>query len=119
MKLVKNIIFFLLIAFAITFFMQNLTSVPINYYGIEKDSFMVPLFLVILASVFLGIIIAGIEDIVIRLRLKREIKEQKKRIISLEKELNSLRSLPITDSGIYQEKKEEKTVSPSEENKPI
>jgi len=30
-----------------------------------------------------------------------------------------LRSLPITDSGIYQEKKEEKTVSPSEENKPI
>ncbi|MDY7030953.1 MAG: LapA family protein [Thermodesulfobacteriota bacterium] len=97
MRLLKTIFITFLFILAITFATKNLESVTIRYYYFE-DIWTTPLFLVVFISVLAGILIAGVVGAYSRFTLKQEVKRHKKKILELEKELNSLRNLPITES---------------------
>jgi uncharacterized integral membrane protein len=80
--------------FAIHFSIQNKEEVSIrysiqNYQWFELTE--VPLFLVILCSVFLGVLIGGVGDLYSRFHLKRSLRQNHKMIEKLEREIQSLR----------------------------
>lgn len=90
MRLAQAIVIILLFFFTIAFCLQNVDNVTLHYYGLV-DNLTAPLFVVVLASVFLGIIIGiiggGLTTIRLRLQLRRQTKEAK----DLRKELESLK----------------------------
>jgi len=82
--------------FAFHFSMQNKAVVTLQYsfQGYQwLELTQVPLFLVILCSIFLGVLIGGLGDLFRRFQLKREIRQSRKTIEKLEKEIQSLRGL--------------------------
>jgi uncharacterized integral membrane protein len=98
MKLAKAIFIILLvfftIFFAVTFYLQNMEEVTINYFGLV-DSFAAPFSTVFLIAAFLGMFIGiiigivggGLTIIRLRLQLRRQTKEAE----ALSKELASLK----------------------------
>ena len=50
-----------------------------------------PLFLVILCSIFLGVLIGGVGDIYQRFQLKKTLRQNQKKMEALEREIQSLR----------------------------
>jgi uncharacterized integral membrane protein len=62
-----------------------------NYQWFEIPKIPLPLFLVILCSIFLGILIGGIGDLYRRVQLKRALRQNQKTIERLEREIQSLR----------------------------
>lgn len=83
--------------FAILFSIQNKGEVILRFglYPIRNDIWelpKIPLFLIILCSIFLGVLIGGIADIYQRFRLKKTIRQNEKTIEKLEREIKSLRS---------------------------
>lgn len=80
--------------FAIHFSIQNRDEVSIRY-SIQNYQWFevakVPLFLVILCSVFLGVLIGVIGDLYSRFQLKRTLLQNQKMIERLEREIQSLR----------------------------
>jgi H+/Cl- antiporter ClcA len=62
-----------------------------NYQWFEIPKVPLPLFLVILCFIFLGILIGGIGDLYRRFQLKRTLRQNLKKIESLEREIQSLR----------------------------
>jgi uncharacterized integral membrane protein len=87
--------------FAILFSIQNKDEVILRFglYPLRNDQWFevsrVPLFLVILCSVFLGVLIGGIGDLYRRFRLKNALRRNQKTIESLEREIQSLRGLGL------------------------
>jgi uncharacterized integral membrane protein len=82
--------------FVILFSMQNREEVILrfSFYPIQNDQWelpKVPLFLVILCSLFLGVLIGGISDFYRRFQLRKALRENQKKIEKLEKEIQSLR----------------------------
>ncbi|MDO7667707.1 MAG: LapA family protein, partial [Pseudomonadota bacterium] len=74
----------------------NLTPVDINYYlGVLS----LPLSMVIIAAIILGTILGALAFSTSILRLRYENRRLRKKLISSEQEINSLRILPITDAG--------------------
>jgi uncharacterized integral membrane protein len=59
MKLIKPILIFLLFFLIVTFSIQNMEEVTIQYYGVVKE-LTLPFAIVLLVVLFLGIIIGGI-----------------------------------------------------------
>lgn len=55
----------------------------------------VPVFLVILGSMFLGVFVAGVVSMVDQVRLRLRARELERQIAGLESELKELRNLPI------------------------
>lgn len=90
MRLAQAILIILIFFFTIAFCLQNVDNVSLHYYGLV-DNLTAPLFVVVLASVFFGIIIGiiggGLTTIRLRLQLRRQTKEAK----DLRKELESLK----------------------------
>ena len=88
MQIIKALFIALLFFFALTFCLQNVDEVTLRYYGLVEDV-QAPLFIVVLASVFLGIVIGlvggGLTIIRLRLQLNKQTKEAK----ALSKELGS------------------------------
>jgi uncharacterized integral membrane protein len=83
--------------FAILFYIQNKEEVILRFglYPIRNDIWelpKIPLFLIIICSVFLGVFIGGIADLYQRFRLKKAIRQNEKIIERLEREVESLRS---------------------------
>jgi uncharacterized integral membrane protein len=83
---------------AILFSIQNRSEVilrfvfPIeNYQWFEIPKVPLPLFLVILCSIFLGVLIGGVGDIYRRFQLKKILRQNQKTIERLEREIQSLR----------------------------
>jgi hypothetical protein len=62
-----------------------------NYQWVEIPPTHLPLFLVILCSIFLGILIGGTGDLYRRFQLKRALRQNQKTIERLEREVQSLR----------------------------
>jgi uncharacterized integral membrane protein len=89
------IVFFIFLLFCI----QNQDPVTLrfvlfpmeNYRWFEIPKVPLPLFLVILCSIFLGILIGGIGDLYRHFRLKRTLRQNQKTIEGLEKEIQYLR----------------------------
>ncbi|MFQ5900803.1 MAG: lipopolysaccharide assembly LapA domain-containing protein [Thermodesulfobacteriota bacterium] len=96
MNIIKTIIFSLLFFAAIVFAVDNNVNVSVSFYGL--GSTYLPLFIVVFISVFLGIIIAGLIGGIEGVRFRMEIGRLKKQIKEQEKEINSLRNLPLSES---------------------
>ncbi len=94
MKWMKTLLWMMAFFFAIHFSIQNRDEVSIRYTIQNFQWFevvKVPLFLVILCSVFLGVLIGGVGDLYSRFQLKRTLRQNKKMIERLEREIESLR----------------------------
>ena len=95
MRWIKTLLWMMAFFFAIHFSIQNREEISIHY-SIQNIKWFevpkVPLFLIILCSVFLGVLIGGIGDLYSRLRLKRTLRQNQKMIERLEREIQSLRS---------------------------
>ncbi|NWF92022.1 MAG: LapA family protein [Syntrophaceae bacterium] len=94
MRWLKTLLWMVLVLFVIDFAIQNREEVSLRY-SVQAYRFFeiagIPLFLVILCSVFLGVLIGGIGDLYSRFQLKRRLRENQKSLEKLEKELQSLR----------------------------
>ncbi len=102
MRILKALFIGILFILAIIFATENTHEVGINYYGLMPVH--VPLFLVVFASVMIGVFFAGILASIEQFRLKREINRLKKVKLTQEKELNSLRNLPLESSEHLKDK---------------
>ncbi len=94
MRWVKTLLWMMAFFFAIHFSIQNREEISIHYSILNIQWFevpKVPLFLVILCSVFLGVMIGGIGDFYGRFQLKRTLRQNQKMIEKLEQEIQSLR----------------------------
>jgi uncharacterized integral membrane protein len=105
-KWVKTLLWMGVFFFVIHFSVQNRDEVSLRY-SIQTYQFFemarVPLFLVILCSVFLGVLIGGIGDLYGRFQLKRTLRENRKSIERLEREIQSLRG-PGLDKASFLKK---------------
>ncbi len=63
----------------------------------------VPLFLVILCSIFLGVLIGGFGDLYRHFQLKKTLRQNQKMIERLEKEIQSLAGLKLEKSSSLKE----------------
>jgi uncharacterized integral membrane protein len=106
MKWIKTFLWMVAFFFAIHFSMQNKEEVSIRYFIQNYRWFeltKVPLFLVILCSVFLGVLIGGLGDLYGRFKLKRALRQNHKMIERMERELQSLRG-PELEKPSYPKK---------------
>lgn len=90
MRIVKAIFLLLLFFFTIAFCLQNVDNVTLHYYGLI-DNLTAPLFVVVLAAVFLGIVIGIIGGGLTSVRLRMQLRQEKKEAKELRKELESLK----------------------------
>ncbi len=95
MKWVKTLIWMVLFVLVILFSIHNRDEVTLRFafsplLNDQWEVGNVPLFLVILCSVFLGVLIGGIGDLYKRLKLKKAFRQQQKTIERLEKEIQFL-----------------------------
>lgn len=97
MKFIKSIITALLFLIAITFALKNNDPVSIKYYFTENQIDL-PLYLLMFFSVIFGILIGGLEGLYERMRSGSVIRKLKKEMAAMDKELTSLRNLPLTES---------------------
>jgi uncharacterized integral membrane protein len=80
--------------FAIHFSVQNRDEVTLRYSVQSIQWFQisrVPLFLVILCSIFLGVLMGGVADLYRYFKLKRTLRENQRTVERLEEEIRSLR----------------------------
>ena len=96
MKWVKTFCWVAIIFFAISFSIQNQDEITLqfNLYPLENYGWEIPrapLFLVILCSIFLGVLVQGIGDLYSRFQLKKNLRQHLKTIERLEKESQFLR----------------------------
>jgi uncharacterized integral membrane protein len=88
MKAAKAIFIVLLFFFALTFCIQNTNEVTLRYYGLVEN-LTAPIFIVVLASVFLGIIIGLVSGGLSFIRLRIQLSRQTKEIEALKQELDT------------------------------
>ena len=106
MKWIKTFLAIPVLAILILFCFQNQERVTLrflllpieSYHWIEIPIVPLPLFLVVLGSVFLGIFIGLLSDIYRRFQLKKTLRQKQKTIERLEKELQSLRGPDLAES---------------------
>jgi uncharacterized integral membrane protein len=80
--------------FAIHFSLQNRDEVTLQY-SVQSLQLIqipgVPLFLVILCSIFLGVLMGGVADLYRYFKLKRALRENQRNVKRLEQEIRTLR----------------------------
>jgi len=108
----KTLLWIAAFCLAVPFFVQNRSEVTLhfvfpweNYQWFEIPVVPLPLFLVVLCSIFLGILIGGVGDIYRRFQLKKMLRQNQKTIERLEKEIQSLRG-PGLDQPSYLKKED-------------
>jgi putative membrane protein len=95
-RIMTIILFVIVLMLGAGFSAINLTPVDINYYlGVLS----LPLSMVIIAAIILGTILGALALSTNILRLQYENRRLRKKLISSEQEINSLRILPITDAS--------------------
>jgi uncharacterized integral membrane protein len=99
MKFIKNIVIALLFLIAITFSLKNNETVAIKYY-FQLGPIEIPLFLLVFISLIIGIFIGGMEGLIGKMKMGSTIRKLNKELECKEKELTSLRNLPITDTDV-------------------
>jgi uncharacterized integral membrane protein len=94
MKWIRTLLWMAAFFFAIHFSLQNRDEVTLRYSVQSIEWFQisrVPLFLVILCSIFLGVLMGGVADLYRYFRLKRTLRENQRTVERLEEEIRSLR----------------------------
>jgi uncharacterized integral membrane protein len=102
MKLLKNIFTALIFLLAITFSLKNNENVSLYYY-FQIGPVDLPLYLLVFISVFFGMLIGGVDSLVQRTKSSLAIRRLRKELESKERELTSLRNLPITEPDVPSE----------------
>jgi len=92
MKILKTLLFGLLLLIIITFSMKNAGYVRLGYFSVIHQ-FEIPLFLLVLLSILFGMFMGAVVDLIKRHRVKKGIRRRQKVMDELQKELRSLRSL--------------------------
>lgn len=103
MKLLRTLFWMIIFFLVIHFSLQNRDGVTIrysiqNYQWFELNN--VPVFLIILCSIFLGVLIGGISEIYGRYQLKKSLRQNRITIERLEREINSLRLSEIEKASM-------------------
>lgn len=107
MKSFKAVIWGLLTLLLILFLFQNKeaflsrTTLELNLFGpLQFRSVPIPLYALILAALFLGVLITAIYCGIGNYRLHQSVRSLKRQNESLREELKSLRNLPITEAEV-------------------
>ena len=87
-KLIKSTFLTLLFIGGITFSMENTQPLVLHYFGYETPP--IYLYLLILLSVFLGVLLAGIGFMVDQRSLKKTVRLKEQEIVSLEREVKTM-----------------------------
>lgn len=122
MSYLKAIVISLVVALAIIFMVQNIEplshplSIRLNLFFIQFETTPYATYMVILLAFFVGLLAASLLGLMERLRLRKTIRQQRKEVARLNKELSSLRNMPltgepITGSDIAEETQEDEGVS--------
>ena len=117
MKHIKAIVSIVLMLLAVILIAENLEQLSntltlrVDLYFWEAKTLPMPFYLVIIVVFLLGVLIASFYGIYERFKLKKEIRILSKTCGEKDKELNSLRNLPIIES-----KTEEKAVGAEDQD---
>lgn len=110
MKHLKVIVVILFLLVVVVLAVQNYAalSTPISFkahlFFFEHDTAGMPVFMIAIITFLIGVIAVWVYGIGERLSIKKEIKALTKEVKEKEKELNSLRNLPVTTEDIDTEK---------------
>ena len=88
LSVIKTLFFTLLFILGITFSMENTQPLTLRYFGYETPP--VELYLLVLSSVFLGIILAGVGFIIDNHSMKKSLRQREKEIDTLKREIMSI-----------------------------
>ena len=107
MRWVKTFFGMLVLAIVILFCFQNQDRVTLhfllipieNYHWVEIPKVPLPLFSVVLCSIFLGIFIGLMGEVYRRFQLKKTLRQKQKTIERLEREMLSLRGPDLGESS--------------------
>ena len=96
MKWVKTFLWMIIFFFAVFFSIQNREEVTLRFglYPILASPWFerqIPLFLALLGSLFLGVLIGGLNETYGRYQLKKTLRQNRKTIEKLEQEIDALR----------------------------
>jgi len=103
-KWIKTLLIMIIFILVILFSLQNREEVALRFglYPIQDQVWEVPrlpLFLIILCSVFLGVVIGGIGDLYQRFQLKKSLRQNEKMIERLSREVETLRGSGVEPSS--------------------
>jgi uncharacterized integral membrane protein len=93
----KTLCWAIIFVYGVFFSIQNQDPVNLRFglypllYSYRWEVPRIPVFLIILCSIFLGILIGGVSDYYRHFQLKRTLRQNHKTIEKLEKEIQSLR----------------------------
>jgi uncharacterized integral membrane protein len=114
MKIVKGIVWICLFVLAVILTVENIE--PLSTYIVFRadliffkgESSGIPIYVIIVFTFVLGVIAMGIFSWVDRYKIQRDIAAIKRAVKEKDKELNSLRNLPITSNDLPGYKEEVK-----------
>ena len=94
--LILSVVFVLIL-----FGVENMEMVPLKFSvtGVFSYEVFLPLFFVVVISVFAGSLLAGLIGIADHIRMHTRIRKQKKNIDRLENEVKSLRNMPLEEEA--------------------
>jgi uncharacterized integral membrane protein len=94
------VVLFVLIIFGV----ENMGMVTLRFSVTNLFAYQaqMPLFFVVVVSVFAGAALAGLIGLADHVRLRSRLRKQKKSIDRLENEVKSLRNLPLEEEEKYQ-----------------
>ncbi len=106
MSYLKAIVISAVVALAIIFMVQNIEtlshplSIRLNLFFIQMETTPYATYMIILLAFFVGLLAASLMGLMERLRLRKTIRQQRKEVARLNKELSSLRNMPLTGEPI-------------------
>jgi uncharacterized integral membrane protein len=105
MKALKAPFITIIGAILLIFVIQNIDTLNqtidlrLDLYIFDFDSGVIPIYLIIIISYLIGMIVAASYGFYQRIQLKGENRRLKRTLKEREEELNSLRNLPVLQSG--------------------
>lgn len=98
MRWVKTLLWMLVFLIVLLFCIQNQDPVTLRFVFLPMENVQwfeipktpLPLFLVILCSIFLGVLVGGVGDLYRHFQLKKTLRQNQKTIERLEREIQSL-----------------------------
>lgn len=106
MRYIKGIVVILFLLFVVIVAVQNYApmSTPVRFHlNLLFWNYQSPdmnLYLVTIIAFLIGVFFTGLFGIAERFRLKRQVKELRRELKEKDKELNSLRNLPVTTEEV-------------------
>jgi uncharacterized integral membrane protein len=97
MRIVYLILVIVFALFIVTFSQQNLEPVQLKYYHYLEHVPPIPTYILIFASLLVGVIITAFWGIVERFRLNRTIRRLNKLVRDLRRELHASEAPPMID----------------------